>query len=573
MISATYDLYVYSTAEGAKLLANTDRKTEGGIEYGGGVMLKAYGGSMVVGRAPDSTTTTYPLTAEGTTLLIVYKTGNVELSNLTGIQSIGDNYGYLQFNGTSGSALTVNACDFYLSNLALFGLREGEGWKAEVKNSRIYAGSRPLVDFNADAGTGTGVTFTDTVICSETALTSCEKFPIKLGKGVKTNYPNDLSLVTSEEETLVFAHTDATKITLNENDFTLLYEVVVDTDAFDATFQTGSTSVTETWKKDSKPTYRANVFGSNEESTYYWYVAATEGIAAATEYPAKLKTTESKITGNLTLYANITFNLYFRADDFIKGVRYNGNETLFSEPVTLNGVEYYAFKINDISPKDLSEAFTLEVILENGETTATYTVNTSLSKYAASVLANEATDDKTEAGKTLVLALLDYVREMSVTLGGKTESDDGIKAIDAGLKKYESAYTRKTWSKTGVEIPASGNITGASLMLTSAPGFVFYLDSTEYATAETVEVTVNGTTKSYTVEHSEGGQPYFIVNDIHVSKYNDALTVKLGEQTFEYSLDVYMQGFIENKEEIPAYANALYSYVCAAKAYLEAQGN
>ena len=329
-----------------------------------------------------------------------------------------------------------------------------------------------------------------------------------------------------------------------------------------ATFVCGGENVIQRWLEGSKPTHRQDLFG-----TYYLYAAATEGITADTTYPAKLKTTESKITGNLTLYANITFNLYFRKDGFIKGVRYKTQETLFSETTLLNGEEYYLFKIDDISPKDLSKAFTLEVLLASGETTATYTVNTSLSKYAAAVLANEATDAKTVAGKTLVKALLDYVYEMSKepTLGNVDENTPGMVAIKKGLDHY--GRDRKEWKGTAT-IPAAGNITAASLKLASTPGFIFYL-SGDYAEASSVNVTVNGKTTSYTVTH-DGDNHYFIVSNIHVSKYTADLTVTLDNQTFTYSLGVYMQGFKDKGIEIPAYANALYTYVLAAQDYLTA---
>lgn len=348
--------------------------------------------------------------------------------------------------------------------------------------------------------------------------------------------------------------------------------------SYSVTFKYDGGEVNERWLAGSKPTYRANVFGSNEESTYYWYAAATAGITADSEYTAKLKTTESKITGNLTLYANITFNLYFRADGFIKGVKYKGETTTFSNTVKLKGEDYYLFKIDDISPKDLSDAFTLEVILEG--TTATYTVNTSLSKYAASVLASTESAE----GKNLVMALLDYVYEMSIEpkLGGKdpTSSEEkGLQAVKKGLDYYKQIlkYEREEWDKTAPDLKP-GNITDASLKLASTPGFIFYLSTTasedgtikDYTNSERVSVTINGVTKSYKVTTAEGSKPYIIVDDIHVSKYNDIMTVELDSVSFEYSLGAYMKGYGDN---IPEYAKALYNYVCAAKAYLEAQGN
>ena len=585
IINTTKNLYVYSTAPGAQLLAEEPFNTSTG--KGGGFIFTATSGSnLVVGRAPEtSDVTVYPLTAKGTCLVLVgSEKTTAEFNNVTYVQSISDNAGYLQFNGTS-TAITVNNCDFLLTVdsqwQGLFGLRLGNGgWKATVNGSRIYiAGTQQLTFVHSDMKkdgaitvTPEGATFTNTVIYAANSLTNNTIFPITFGEGVKMNKAYNFPLTDG----YVAARIDETKETLNGKDVTLLYEVVAKANAFEATFKNGETTLaTEAWKTGSKPTLRQDLFG-----TYYLYAAATEGITADTTYPAKLKTTESKITGNLTLYANITFNLYFRKDGFIKGVKYNGNTTSFSETTLLNGEEYYLFKIDDISPKDLSKAFTLEVLLASGETTATYTVNTSLSKYAAAVLANEATDAKTVAGKNLVLALLDYVYEMSkeTTLGNVGETTPGMVAIKKGLDYYKQIlnYGREEWNGIA-PTPEAGNITDASLKLASTPGFIFYLSTTasedgtikDYTNSESVSVTINGVTKSYKVTTVEGSKPYIIVDDIHVSKYNDIMTVELDGTSFSYSLGAYMKGYTT----IPEYAKALYNYVCAAKAYLEAQGN
>ena len=227
--------------------------------------------------------------------------------------------------------------------------------------------------------------------------------------------------------------------------------------------------------------------------------------------------------------------------------------------------EYYLFRINTIAPKDLSKAFILDVALENGETTATYSVKTSLVKYAGSVLKN----NESELGNTLVLALLDYVRETSVSLGKVEEDFAGIQAIDACLAQYK--YSRPEWTKPEEVItPEAGEITGAALELLNTPGFAFFLKESYKDTAE-VTVTVNGAEKTYTVKSmvNEKGvtKYYFTVDSIHISNYRNDLNITLGEQTFTYNLDVYMAGFTT----VPAYAHALYAYSVAAEAYLAAQ--
>ena len=326
------------------------------------------------------------------------------------------------------------------------------------------------------------------------------------------------------------------------------------------TFVTGTESRTELWEKGATPPQ----IGDTEIDDNYYVTYGTIGTATEdVTYTARVLSKESRIKGNLTLYANITFNLYLKDDGVIKGIRYNETEKLFTESdlVQVDGEDYFLFRINDIAPKDLSKAFRLDVIVEGS--TAHYTVMTSLVKYADSVLKNAS---ESKEGKTLVKALLDYVRETSVALGGVSTESMGIKAIDACLAKY--GYTRTEWTKSETATPAEGDIKGAALELLNTPGFVFFLNDT-YADKNSVTVTVNGVTKDYKVKH-EAGKHFFTVDNIHISNYRKDLTVKLGGQSFTYNFDVYMTGF---KTAVPEYAHALYAYSVAAEAYLAAQNN
>ena len=326
------------------------------------------------------------------------------------------------------------------------------------------------------------------------------------------------------------------------------------------TFVEGTDIDKQLWAKGETPPQIDDVeLGAGFYKTYGTIGKVTEDVT----YTARVIANESKVKGNLTLYANITFNIYVKADG-VTGIRYNGKDTMFEDTdrVQLDGEDYFLFRINDIAPKDLSKAFRLDVIV-NGST-ATYTVMTSLVKYADSVLKNAS---ESAEGKTLVKALLDYVRETSVSLGGVATDFAGIKAIDACLAKYN--YARTKWTKPeNVITPAAGDVQGAALELVSTPGFVFFLSDT-YDGKDSVTVTVNGVTKDYTITH-EGGKHFFTVDNIHISNYRKDLTVKLGGQSFTYNFDVYMTGF---KTTVPAYAHALYAYSLAAEAYLATQNN
>ena len=326
------------------------------------------------------------------------------------------------------------------------------------------------------------------------------------------------------------------------------------------TFVEGTDIDKQLWAKGETP---PQIEDTDIDGNYYVTYGTIGKVTEDATYTAKVISKESRIKGNLTLYANITFNLYLKDDGVIKGIRYNETEKLFTESdlVQVDGEDYFLFRINDIAPKDLSKAFRLDVIV-NGSM-AHYTVMTSLVKYADSVLQNAS---ESAEGKTLVKALLDYVRETSVALGKVSTESMGIKAIDACLAKY--GYARTKWTKPETVItPAAGDVKSAALELLSTPGFVFFLNDT-YAGKDSVTATVNGVAKDYTITHAEG-KHFFTVDNIHISNYRKDLTVKLGEQSFTYNFDVYMAGFTT----VPAYAHALYAYSLAAEAYLATQNN
>ena len=555
-IHATETAYIYSSVPGAQLIATTEN-----VSY----LLQA-DAKMVVGRDKDGTTYDKGnLTIKGTSLLLHQASNEtVSFDSITYINTCSKNGGIIVYSGSSVKEhrVDIQNCDFWLTDpqSILLDSKRGRKDSATITDSFLYVAADRLAKLRSGlTGQYPGATITDTVICSSATLIATEDFPIYIGKGVLMNQECDGFSVTDD---YVLVHTDTQSIARDRQDFTLLYEVVPKGDAVKVTFVgDGATLSTQNCKSGSTPTeYRKEAFDS--ESTYVWRAEPDAPVTKDTVYEAKLVSTEPKITGNLALYANISIRLYFEADGFIKGVRYNGKETTFSDIVSLNGSgAYYFFEISDIAPKDLSDAFTLEVLLEKDGKTATYTVNTSLSKYAAAVLKNTATDAKTEAGKALVLALLDYVREMSVSLGDKVISDEGIRAIDTGLRQY--GYVRKAWNETAT-VPKAGNIVGAALHLESDPGFVFFL-SKEYAEKDKIAVGVNGVNKEYTVTHTDKGH-YFIVDSIHISNYIQGVAIALDGQEFTYDLGAYMMGF---RGDIPDYANALYTYSLAAKAYLE----
>lgn len=301
---------------------------------------------------------------------------------------------------------------------------------------------------------------------------------------------------------------------------------------------------------------------------YYYQFKATDCVAKETKMTVAMEiaSRSSKVLGNLTLYSDITFNLYFLKDGKISGITYDGKTTEFGSDceVEIDGKTYYAYSISNMAPKDLYSSFTLDVVLE-GES-GVYRVKTSLAKYASSVLRGAADTEEGNAAKKLVLSLLDYVRETAVAFGGADEQHAGISAIDSLLEAYE--YSRTEWSNTGnAQVPNKGNIVAGSLELGSAPGFAFTL-AESYKDRDSVTLTVNGSQMTCEVlKRADSGNPYVLINRIHVSNYRDVIHISLDGHEFDYSFDAYMLGF---DGVIPGYANALYTYSLAAENYLAA---
>ena len=511
-----------------------------------------------------------------------------------------------QYYNAGGGKVTIKGGNYYRSfsdNNAFFDIRTLSGNNANLLTAEdaYFYGNAPIIAGHLTTGTicdgvtasFTGckidapviaVTGTTTFANSAVTLTNCDILRnqaavagVTFAAGEGCRYPSTVSIpqvATGVKVGVMINDTALTyrgvkRITLaqataGESSFTgeatITLNRKVTANYATLTFVEGDASETELWAKGETP---PQIEDTPIDDNYYVTYGTIGTVTEDATYTARVISKESRIKGNLTLYANITFNLYLKEDGEIKGIRYNGKETLFTaaDRVQVDGVDYFLFRINDIAPKDLSKAFRLDVIVNSS--TAHYTVMTSLVKYADSVLKNAS---ESAEGKTLVKALLDYVRETSVTLGGVAPDFAGIKAIDSCLAKY--GYTRTEWKKPETVItPAADDIKGAALDLVSTPGFVFFLNDT-YAGKTTVTVTVNGVTKDYTITHKEG-KHFFTVDNIHISNYRKDLTVKLGAQSFTYNFDVYMAGF----ETVPAYAHALYSYSLAAEAYLAAQNN
>ena len=584
-------VYVYSSRAGALIRMLTDRKTEKPseengnetIEWGGGFAFAANGGNrnLTVGRTKDGRTFDRAnLTVEGTCLIRIHGATYI-VDSITHNARKNDNTGVIQLQTDNGTLDVLN-CDISssLGGTSLIGHRGGtKGWKITFDNCNISSsGNAALTGLSPYSGTFTApeILFKNTVIVTKDENTTVNpKLPITFGEGTKTN------VRPASENIKLSAGTEYARISdgVTFDGKQTQYEVTKDAVTVDWTH--GNVILAEErWKRGSIPTFEGKeAFGD------FYFAAAKAGspIDENRSYDLKLRSKVSKILGNLTLYSNISFNFYLN-DEAIKAVTVKipdaenegATKTLtldLSRTDTRGDVTYNVYTLSDISPKDLTKTFEISLTLKNGEDTYTYNVTTSLAVYAKSVL--EKTEECDE-GKLLVASLIRYVREAALYFRTAEETDPVMQEFAALLAahNYEEQYAR--WEGKNVHEIASGNtlLTGAALNLGNNPGFFFSVGGgvTE------VTVTINGnTTVVFTGEDIKeyGGKTGILVNTIHASEFCDVELVVTATkdgvtETVQYNLDTYIRGVMDknNSQTTPAYANALYAYSVAAKAYL-----
>ena len=366
--------------------------------------------------------------------------------------------------------------------------------------------------------------------------------------------------VTLAGDTLATARIAPETVTLDGKDYIVSYRVTSEYGKL--TFKNGDVTTTEIRAKGETPTAPA---GRDLGEDFYTAFGTLDTVDGDKTYEAKVLSKVSKIKDNLTLYSSITMNFYIAKSDLVKTISVNGGTAidLSTLPTTKIGdVEYYICKTSTIATKDLVASFTVDLGLDAG----VYHVESSLTVYAASVLRNARESDE---GKTLVLALLDYVRETAVKFGTLTESDDAYTTIGTLI----ADYNRPTWTANNVQTVTAGDVfQGAALNLDATPGFLFFVSD-----GFTGEITVKhgNSTKTYTSKDiltytkADGTQGSAILVDLAAADYRDLIIVTVGEEKLTYNLDTYIQS--QTSLIAPAYLQALYAYSVAAEEYRNAQ--
>ena len=581
-VSSAGRSYVYSSRPGAAIQINDTRVTEdlGNGKYnnwGAGFAFASAGDNnpLTVGRTSDGKT--FPrnyLTIYGGGLLRIHGADYI-IDSITYNMLVPDNNGQIQFQSTGGTLELVN-CDMNAGvSTSLIGARSGNGkCKVTFKSSNVSVVG-PLTGKHPSAPTFTDdeVVFENSVLLTTSESSSVTpEIPVTLGEGTKTNF-------FLKNENIRFA--DGTQFARTSDgvavfEKTTAYEVTAN--AATATWRHGDIVLAaEAWKVGSIPTFGGvEAFGD----FYFSAAKAKNPIEASRDYNLKLKSRVSKLLGNLTLYSDISFNIY-QNDPALRALTVtipDAENSGATKTLTLDtsrtaqiGEETYdVYTLKEISPKDLTKTFVIALTLENDGKTYTYEVTTSLAVYAESVLKNA---DESEEGKILVAALIRYVKETALYFKTAMATEPVMIEIERLLGSCN--YNYATWQEKAVyDLPAGNTLlTGAALNLGNNPGFFFTVG------AGVTEVTVeyNGKTLVFAGEDIKqyGDKDGILVNSLCASEFYDTtITVTATKdgvtETVYYNLDTYIHGVMEKSglDAAPAYADALYAYSVAAKNYL-----
>lgn len=571
-------VYVYSSRPGAIIEMLHKREAVDGVQWGGGFAFAANGSgkNLTVGRTLDGKTFDRTnLTINGACLIQVQNATYI-INGITHNAINGDNTGLIQFQTVTTGTLQLVNSDFTSTTWTSFIATRYSNSKVDItfRDCRISLISALTAKHkDATEGVSANILFEDTLLLMQGPDTQViEELPITVGEGTRTNFALT-SANAKIPEGMTYARVFDDMIFAGR---TASYEVVTEENTATATWKHGDLTIgTEIWKKMEIPTFKkTDAFGD----FYFAAAEATDPITESREYQLPLKSKVSKIKGNLTLYSNISFNLYL--DDaaitevtaIVPDAENAGQTKTLTLTVSREDGSYKIYRLDGISPKDLTKTFEIRLTLVNDGKTYTYAVTTSLANYAKSVLTNTA---ESEEGKTLVASLIDYVREAALYFETATEEDAVMQTMKTLLENY--GYTRPEWTKGTVhEIEGGTLLTGAALNLGNNPGFLFFVGDT----VTEVTVTYGNGTATFTGEDIKyyNEKSGVLVDTVHASEFRSTVTVTAknadgATETVEYNLDTYIQGIIDagGLTEAPAYAQALAAYSDAAKAYLERQ--
>lgn len=141
-------------------------------------------------------------------------------------------------------------------------------------------------------------------------------------------------------------------------------------------------------------------------------------------------TVKVPIKANMSLSNNFDLNIYLPGDlgaNSFTTVRVNGEKVKMAS-VTIDGVDYKALSIKDISPVNAAEAFELSfTVYTDDGLSASVTKMISILDYAEGILKN--TNETTEA-RELIAALVNYIAKMYAAAGREDSDLAALLALD-----------------------------------------------------------------------------------------------------------------------------------------------
>ncbi len=270
---------------------------------------------------------------------------------------------------------------------------------------------------------------------------------------------------------------------------------------------------------------------------------------------------------NMTLSNNFAFNLYLPADlgdNTYNTLRVNGEKVAITS-VNIDGTDYKAISIKDISPVNAAEEFVLSytVYTEDGLSAST-SKTVSIIDYARSVLKNE---NETEKSRELIAALVNYIAKMYAAAG---REDSALTAL-LNLDEYKAITLTKqlpTAKSTIGEIKdGDGRQVFEKVGLTAGDNFQLAFRTYEGFSGNLVFTYCKGGSSFMETIMVRGGE--VITLDIKAYDLLSDITIRYNGVSGEYNLSAYIDALVKEQAEpdIIALAEALAIYSSYANAY------
>ena len=301
-------------------------------------------------------------------------------------------------------------------------------------------------------------------------------------------------------------------------------------------------SVTENYIKS---TYSASVEVAEAGKTYTGTLALTlkEVVVSGVKY-------------NLTLASEIAVNVAIPADVLNYLTVVVGENTFTKENATLITIgeeSYYVVSYTGITAVDTVDNV---VFALSAEGATAQNVEVSVAAYAETLMNKGATDVEKELGRALIVYTLEAYRALDA------ESTDAIEALtEIGAEaKADATFAAQDTSMLARVFK------GAYLRLEGTPGIVFEVsDTMSLVTVSFTYVDENLETVTETVTLNSTNPTYEL--EMKVYNLDQNITVSIDGQPLElsYNLDTYLASLATENN---AFAQAIYHYVAAAKAYV-----